>query len=73
MVYQTNKINEVRTKITRIALRSSLSLKVYSAPFIVVAMYGGSVGNIAISQIDACVNQACCCIKTDDNNILKYM
>jgi type I restriction enzyme S subunit len=36
-------------------------------------MYGASVGNIAISNIDACVNQACCCIKTNEFNNLKYM
>ena len=36
-------------------------------------MYGASVGNIAISTIDACSNQACCCIKPDNNNDLKFM
>ena len=36
-------------------------------------MYGGSVGNIAISKIDACTNQACCCIKPLADNSLKYM
>ena len=36
-------------------------------------MYGGSVGNIAISKIEACVNQACCCIRTDNQNDLKFM
>ena len=36
------------------------ALKVYSAPFIIVAMYGASVGNTSISSIDGCVNQACC-------------
>lgn len=36
------------------------ALKVYSAPFIIVAMYGASVGNTSISTIDGCVNQACC-------------
>lgn len=36
------------------------ALKVYESPFIIIAMYGGSIGNISISEIDACVNQACC-------------
>ena len=48
-------------------------MQIYAAPFIVVAMYGASVGNIAISTIDACSNQACCCIKPDNNNDLKFM
>ena len=36
------------------------ALKTYSAPFIILAMYGASIGNISISFIDGCVNQACC-------------
>ena len=36
------------------------ALKTYSAPFIIIAMYGASIGNISISFIDGCVNQACC-------------
>ena len=36
------------------------ALKVYPSPFIIVAMYGASVGNASISLIDGCVNQACC-------------
>lgn len=36
------------------------ALKVYKAPFIVIAMYGASIGNLSISRIDGCVNQACC-------------
>ena len=33
------------------------ALKVYPAPFIIIAMYGASVGNASISLIDGCVNQ----------------
>lgn len=40
------------------------ALKVYSAPFIIIAMYGASVGNISISVIDGCVNQACCVLSS---------
>lgn len=36
------------------------ALKIYNAPFIVLAMYGASIGNISWSVIDGCVNQACC-------------
>lgn len=36
------------------------ALKVYKAPFIIMAMYGASIGNTSISKIDGCVNQACC-------------
>lgn len=36
------------------------ALKVYHAPFIIIAMYGASVGNASIVEISGCVNQACC-------------
>ena len=72
-IYGKNNIDEVKTKITTLALNSNTSLRIYKAPFIVMAMYGGSVGNTAISHIDACTNQACCCIKTNENANLSYM
>lgn len=40
------------------------ALKVYTAPFIIIAMYGASVGNVSISLIDGCVNQACCVLSS---------
>jgi len=42
------------------AIESYSTLKVYQPPYLVVAMYGASVGNLSLSMIDACVNQACC-------------
>lgn len=72
-LYETNKINETNKKVTESAIKLFPALHIYKANFIVIAMYGASVGNIAISNIDACVNQACCCIKTNEFNNLKYM
>lgn len=72
-LYETNKINETNKKVSESAIKLFPALHIYKAKFIVIAMYGASVGNIAISNIDACVNQACCCIKTDEFNNLKYM
>ena len=45
------------------------ALKIYKAPFIVIAMYGGSIGNSSISNIDACTNQACCVLSKTDANL----
>lgn len=36
------------------------ALKIYKAPFLVIAMYGASIANTSIVEIDACTNQACC-------------
>ena len=72
-LYETNKINETNKKVSESAIKLFPALHIYKAKFIVIAMYGASVGNITISNIDACVNQACCCIKTNEFNNLKYM
>ena len=45
------------------------ALKVYPAPFIIIAMYGASVGNASISLIDGCVNQACCVLSSPSCNV----
>ena len=45
------------------------ALKVYPAPFIIIAMYGASVGNASISLIDCCVNQACCVLSSPSCNL----
>src|SRR5699024_9936520 len=42
------------------------ALSIYKAPFVVVAMYGASVGNTSLSAIDACMNQACCLVRGRD-------
>lgn len=69
---KTSYISNTAVSLSAKALHLS-ALQIYAAPFIVVAMYGASVGNIAISTIDACSNQAYCCIKPDNNNDLKFM
>ena len=60
-------------KLSNKALKSNGTLKIYKAPFIVIAMYGGSVGNTAISNIDACTNQACCCVIPHPFIDIKYL
>ena len=49
-----------KNRVSYETIENCSALKVYSAPFIIVAMYGASVGNTSISSIDGCVNQACC-------------
>ncbi len=46
--------------ISKEILSNTSALTVYTAPFIAMAMYGASIGNISIVGIDACTNQACC-------------
>lgn len=63
---------ECKNKISEIVLSQYSTLKIYKAPFIIVAMYGASVGNISISNIDGCVNQACC-VMSDSRQCFSYL
>ena len=62
---------EASKHISEQTLASYSALCVYQAPFIIIAMYGASVGNISISHIDGCVNQACCVLSFSNLNF-KY-
>ena len=63
---------DCKNKISEIVLSQYSTLKIYKAPFIIVAMYGASVGNISISNIDGCVNQACC-VMSDSRQCFSYL
>ena len=72
-LYKNYYIQETEKTITKYALNSTKTLKMYTAPFVVIAMYGASVGNIAISRINAYANQACCSMKGDDSLHTNYL
>lgn len=57
-LYKTETVTSVSKTISYQGFKSTSALKIYNHPFIALAMYGASVGNVAISYIDACVNQA---------------
>ena len=62
---------DVKNKISETTLQKYSALTMYYAPFIIIAMYGASVGNISISYINGCVNQACC-VLADPIHCFKY-
>ena len=72
-LYKAAAVESVEKKLTLKALKSFSALHIYQAPFIVMAMYGASVGNTAFSKIDACCSQACCCIKNNEFFNLNFM
>lgn len=65
-------MNSCKNKISQQVLNKYSALKIYNAPFIIVAMYGASVGNISVSMIDGCVNQACC-VMSDSVHYFDYL
>ena len=50
-------------------IENTSALVVYDAPFIAIAMYGASIGNISIVDINACTNQACCVLSQPTKDI----
>ncbi|MBK0028828.1 restriction endonuclease subunit S [Lactococcus sp. S47] len=65
-LYQTDKVVKTSKTLTEIGQKSSSALTIYKAPFLAIAMYGASIGNLAISKIDASVNQAVAVLKDDE-------
>ena len=63
-----NILKECKSRISFKALSQYPTLKLYHAPFIIIAMYGASIGNISISIINGCVNQACCVLSHTNQN-----
>lgn len=66
-LYQKKYIEDTSRKITNKAIKEVSALKFYNAPFITIALYGASIGNVSISKIDSTVNQAVAVI--EPNNI----
>lgn len=74
-LYKTKYIIDTEKKLTEIAVNKFTALREYPADFLVIAMYGASIGNVSISKIKAMTNQACCAIvpkKTISFNYLYY-
>ena len=59
-VYSGGVITDVTNRISENFLSEYSALKLYQPPFVVIAMYGASIGNMAVSHVSGCVNQACC-------------
>ena len=72
-LYKTNYIYSTEKQLTLAAIKDSPALTYYEKDFIVIAMYGASVGNVSISKIDAYTNQACCVIKAKKEDDIRYL
>ena len=59
-------LKESSKKITRKAFLEHSALKIYPKNSVVIAMYGATIGKLAITEFDACTNQACCVIQANE-------
>lgn len=53
-------LTDCEKKITDLALSDHTTLRIYPAGSVVIAMYGATIGKLAILKFPASVNQACC-------------
>ncbi|MBR1709765.1 MAG: restriction endonuclease subunit S [Clostridia bacterium] len=72
-LYKRIRVLQTQKMISSQAIKACSALSIYKKPFLVVAMYGASIGNVAISEIDACVNQACCVLQPSEKVALCYL
>lgn len=72
-LYTQHVITETGRTVSNKALSEVSALKIYKAPFVVMAMYGASIGNVSISKIDACTNQACCVMLPKEETTTQYL
>jgi len=72
-LYKTKYIIDTEKRLSELAITTFSALKEYKADFLVIAMYGASIGNVSISKINARTNQACCAIKPKDSVDLLYL
>ena len=75
--FRITELNEGRLKkaektLTVLGLNES-SAKVITAPFLMFAMYGASIGKMAISEIDAATNQAIACCSPHELIDIDYL
>ncbi len=66
-------LNETSKKITKEAINDYSTLKMYSPNSLVIAMYGATIGKIALLNLKACVNQACCVLGKSSLLKIKYV
>ena len=72
-LYKTSIITTTEKRISDRALKYYSVLKLYESPFLVMAMYGASVGNLSLSKINAATNQACCVMKPNKKTDLMFL
>src|SRR5690625_143841 len=68
-----NYLSETKNKITQFALDKLSTIRIYPKNSLVVAMYGATIGKLAITKIEAATNQACCVLTNPRNTNIKFI
>lgn len=60
-------------KITQRAFNEFSTLKIYPVDTLLIALYGATIGKVAITKIEGCTNQACCAIAESDYFLTRFV
>lgn len=66
-------LNSCQKKITKTAFDKFSTLKMYPKETLLIAMYGATIGKVAILNFEACTNQACCALADSNLFLSKYV
>ncbi len=55
-------LESCKNKITKEAFKKHSVLKIYPKGTLLIAMYGATIGKVAVTNIESCTNQACCAL-----------
>lgn len=67
------RLSVVKNLITIKARRENPTLKKYPKETLLIAMYGATIGKVAILDIEACTNQACCALVSHKHFLQEYI
>lgn len=70
---KNNIIEKCKYKVTTKALEDYSTLKIYPKNTLLIAMYGATIGKIALMNIEGCTNQACCALGKSKQLKMKYL
>jgi type I restriction enzyme S subunit len=63
---------DCQNRITESAFKEHSTLKLYKIDTLLIAMYGATIGKIAITKFEGCTNQACCALCESDMIDVKF-
>ena len=66
-------LEEASKRVTESAFHEHSALKMFPKNSIIIAMYGATIGKLAITTFDACTNQACCVLTKSKIVDIKFL
>lgn len=66
-------LDSCENKITQLAFEKYTTLKIYPKGTLLIALYGATIGKVAIMNFEGCTNQACCAMFGSDTFHIEFL